>query len=691
MSNASTVPPVTIDSLPPVSRLILMPLLKKEWSGARSERIAGIWTFWLMPLVIGGFYLTFLEFDPPVFFDIARILMGFIGWFYAIVLGAQTVCRDWGKAEEHFARSQPVTPRAIIWAKWCSGLLLLVMIFGPMLILGGLADRFDNSYGHDRLVMDLTVFGVMVAGYAVAFAVAVVTRHTLTGILIAILVLATWWLMPLLSRRLMVLYPAYMTDTVPDTEAGLAMRVGVFVLGCGVFAFLNLAVAWWFAPRESAFNPSGKSIAWTAVAIVLLAFSAAMSEVGSSLKVVDQSPWPEFKAQFGDWRTDQYGVPRGETPVHFASHDRTAFVLQRTKEGLECVRVEIDSDGEIQTSDAVNLAESLGLERVHWHQPVDWVATGEDEGRVIVHAAFGKVGQEYLVRAEFRWARDGEPKWSTPSIRPLDPYPQRTHRHFASGDRYTYVLTSMLRDKDEPWEPCRLDIYDWDDASASGPRWSQELFYTTMWMGEFGGQLALQAWTYHGDEFRNNTQANQYLMAAASVPLDDPEQLLKTIASRRWTDTSSPWWRFVQERHYSHMQERNVIFCADQERFYGISFQSFVVRDGALEELGEYRFSPLAVMFRSYDTSLSQIDADRVLETGRSVLSVFDVSDPRRPRRTGYFNVASRGGASAFSLDDHLLLFEPGMLTVLELPEVAHAHDSAGEADSVDKEKPLGR
>jgi ABC-type transport system involved in multi-copper enzyme maturation permease subunit len=116
-----------IKTLSPLKHWAFLSLLLKELRGSRQLLIAGVWTYWLMPAVLDVAYMIFFERGMKTSMIVWFALLG-LGWFYAIIVGAQVVCRDWGQAEEHFLRAQPVSPRSIVWAKWWAGLLVLFLV-----------------------------------------------------------------------------------------------------------------------------------------------------------------------------------------------------------------------------------------------------------------------------------------------------------------------------------------------------------------------------------------------------------------------------------------------------------------------------------------------------------------------------------------------------------------------------------
>jgi hypothetical protein len=235
-----------------------------------------------------------------------------------------------------------------------------------------------------------------------------------------------------------------------------------------------------------------------------------------------------------------------------------------------------------------------------------------------------------------------------------------------TGDRYAYALVCPKNEKDKPPIPYTIQVFDWSETNDAGPMWSRELNFEWMWMEKIGGRLLIYG-------------ASQGVPGGMAVTaLDDPRELVESTWPFHATGENFLWYGLAWARMYgaipyddpdNHTPAMDVTYDPDRDLAYFTYRNAFEVRDDALERVARYRFNPLASMFRGHDAHLRLIGHDRVLEAGESVLSVFDVSDPRRPRRIGWFNVAVPRGADAFPMGDHLLLIEPGSLTVLELPE----------------------
>lgn len=103
-------------------------LVRKECLESREAAIAGLAIFGLVPAVLGLIEFA-LEGHHGVI-PFAWLLVIGAGWLYAIIVGAHTVCRDWGKAEEHFLLAQPVSPRAVVGAKLITGAALVAVVLG---------------------------------------------------------------------------------------------------------------------------------------------------------------------------------------------------------------------------------------------------------------------------------------------------------------------------------------------------------------------------------------------------------------------------------------------------------------------------------------------------------------------------------------------------------------------------------
>ena len=99
-------------------------LSRKEYRDVREALIGGIAIFWVLPIILESLLLAISR-DREAF-PFVWALVATVGWLYAVVIGAHTVCHDWGKAEERFLLAMPVSARQVIWTKLKTGAAVLL-------------------------------------------------------------------------------------------------------------------------------------------------------------------------------------------------------------------------------------------------------------------------------------------------------------------------------------------------------------------------------------------------------------------------------------------------------------------------------------------------------------------------------------------------------------------------------------
>jgi hypothetical protein len=93
-----------------------------------------------------------------------------------------------------------------------------------------------------------------------------------------------------------------------------------------------------------------------------------------------------------------------------------------------------------------------------------------------------------------------------------------------------------------------------------------------------------------------------------------------------------------------------------------------------LQLVGEYRASLLATLLRGQTRQLNLLEGDRLAEICGQTLTLYDLSEPARPRRIGFFNLNPLAtGSEVFATGGHLVLRQvtwpgPDELLVLDQP-----------------------
>lgn len=282
-------------------------LRRKEWRENGAAIIAGLALFLTLPTVCAVVYAIV---DPhhEVVGYLATAALVIAGWLYAAVLGAQMVCRDFGRREGHFLLSRPVTAAQVIGAKarvgfaHIAGLLALVWLWELVVVLlphTGL--RAEHPW---TLNLTVALAAACLCAFFLAFAAAALTRHTLSAVMLAVLISVVVVAGPLMTSsftRWMASprWPWNYWDAELARSSGVAylevqrraewltsaVKIGA---GCGV-SLLSAALAYVLAVlaarRTNVPKLGTKAMAWAVALVMLLLFTAAMHEVGSNLPV----------------------------------------------------------------------------------------------------------------------------------------------------------------------------------------------------------------------------------------------------------------------------------------------------------------------------------------------------------------------------------------------------------------------
>lgn len=704
-------------------------LVRKELRESVSAVIAGLSIYWIMPALLE---LSYVACDPH-----HELLPGFgwglilaTGWLYAIVVGAQTVCRDWGRPEEHFLLGRPVTPRTVVWAKLLAGVavvagvalvcclwdwLLPAVFSGPQ---ARMADA-DGRYSWVWLVLGC----VLAVSFVTAFATAVMTRQMLPSILVPSLLLLLWSTAPLISRHLTFLGPAQIYDpslwsggdasTLSDAE--LPTNVPFVLLACAWVAAAVVS-ALLTCTRDRVIRLGHKPLACATTVAVLALFAMAMNEAGNSLNVRDHytlleqgvpivgaGPWDAHDAascgnHFVFLSTDYWPEPnvyasqaeggllwggertsfltefRIDDAGHICGARQTELATLHSDEYVDSVSMEAHLKPESRTA----------FSEIMLCRFLTRIAVLDDpEGYILMGGVVGNT----VRRLRLDWPEDGkleilsDASVSLPSDEELD-YPAE---HLMTA-RYSY-LTQRVRSTEPPsGENGReaylrrrvLRVVDWSDESHPQVRYSITLP---------AGTTICQRQQYLA--FIRPTSDKDWEIDA--VPIDNPDVLaeLQAHPTNLFRPISNAWWRAVQPFRVGDLQRvrthhpsawalgsNGVLYVSDE-----LGIRAFGPEESGTRRLiGEYWRSPFSMLSRNdpwqlrswrswswemwHDECGLQIDDNSLLiEPG---LFTYDVSDPARLRRTGFFNALPH--AQIIATPHHLVLLEYSLVTVVDRP-----------------------
>ncbi len=350
MTTASA--PTTTADRRPQPRSITVPsivnLLLKELRESAGVVVAGLAIFWLLPAVLHAVYCA-LDPKSPIRYGGSWGMLAGLGWLFAAIVAAHTVCRDWGKDEERFLTAQPVGPRAIILAKLLAGVIAVGFVFavaGAWDLLwyyhsGNLAKECPSEI-QAAIALATCVACAVACAYALAFAAAVITRQMLASVLLAVMVLVIWAVAPMMSNRLVDIHPGWNLTLSNGTSLGTFFGIAVAaVLAGGVIASLAAA------GRERSVNVGFKQLAWTVAGVVLILFGLAMNEVGNSLTITDQMIIGKVDVPSNQHLTGQVVVAQHGNRFHAALVPAYYLGPPRGAEAFPVVSFKVEPSGRI--------------------------------------------------------------------------------------------------------------------------------------------------------------------------------------------------------------------------------------------------------------------------------------------------------------------------------------------------------
>jgi ABC-type transport system involved in multi-copper enzyme maturation permease subunit len=667
-------------------------LIRKECLDSREAVIGGVAIFWVVPIVLE--LVEFWLMDRRDVFPLALWLLIGAGWLYAIIVGAHTVCRDWGKAEERFLLAQPVSTRAVVWAKLIAGTAVVVVVLGVALawdvimvqLPAGTFGEPEMPFGEPEMLMILSVTWAVAVGFAAAFAVSVMTRQMLAGTVVAVLVLLVWAIAPLLSSHLARFeVPALLSHPGRNAAVPFVLLAFLMVAAC-------VCVSVYYSARERVFQLGNKQLAWTACLVMLALFGGAMNEVGNSLRVRDQARLPvsatppvwglswtirrgdRFAMAYPDYRPSSQGETGCISVAAFSvSDDGHIQNMRRTllPDTFSPITLALPPPGSIHdklTGFAVDEnghiivtgeRERKGNARQVWELAALWRTTlSWPEGRgpeVLAHAELAlPPGQQFC--SPYSWYS----AWRANGDRPL---------------RYAYLvsLAASPSDRTTGLREDKLYVFDWSDGANPGPRYIIPLPQGDPDVSCMNGVSVMNGkvhvWTAHG-RFRDHDQH----FLSADFDANHPESLpenqnwpLQESHKRRSDEWIRQFERFGGEHIDVHdvEQQGDIAYVSD---WLGLRVAR-QKRAGMWEIIGECRASPLTMLFRS-DPRPEAFDKSLLIERTFAGMITYDVADPSNPKRTGFFNavVWSRLDSEIFSSGQYIVLRESDLITVLDRP-----------------------
>ena len=654
-------------------------LLAKELRESRGSLAVGAFIFGLVPMFWGLLYL-WMAHEWGMAFGLIMAMSA--GWLYALAFGAQVVCRDLGRPQEWFLLARPVSTRAVVAAKLLAGGIVLAAVW--CLAAGSdwlvyLCAKVTSGASHPNdSPVPLIVLSVlpMAASYLLAFGFAVLTRQTLAAALFAGLTLAAWMAAPLIWQPLLFLYPRW---------AGGADGSWAFTLAYAVCVAACTALAFWAAAREQAIRLGHKGLAWAVAAVVLALFAGAMHENGNSLSVVDAV---EVKAAAGWGKESPWGWPHwwlvasqgehclGIAQGHFLDSVTSDLKVLRT----ELIHFRVDAQGRIRDLrraplwfDPTKQVRLANGPTIH-HMPIpsfEYIArldTGPTGEFVVTGASI----RGSLIRMRLVWPASQEPRvvsWEESQV------PVREQRSLAlvSFSLDAQGALALYADGTEAGPPvpkllCRLD---WTPDPKEG---ETPVPLSNAWgplTAEYKAAMAGGGRSWHAARFV--ITANDHWLCGGYSPVVRPDQTLRTGLEPIF---GQPWPKVpkLKAPQLAWDLARPLVYVADSDGVRVVE----TLPGGGTEQRGQYQASVLSRWLRGQSRQLEMVGGSRLAELGSSALSLFDMTNPGRPRRLGFHNLSgSWGMAQVFVVNGQLLLRQrlaannaDRLMTLTQPPEI---------------------
>ena len=684
-------------------------LLRKELAESRGAFVVGLWGFCLMPAVLGLLYLLY---DHELFVGFAIFPVIILGWFYAIVVGAHTVCRDWGRPEEHFLLAKPISPWQVVLSKLLVGLatVAVVMITAGLWDVGMAALSRDPTPapGVDALLAVMTL-SCVTGAFLLAFAVAFVIRQTLSSVLVTILILLIWVTGPLLTSRMTALHPRFVREDFDhqlqsgDLLGFISIELGYpFVIVVLLFLASCLAIAFVAAGQGRALPLGRRSLAWAIGLVIVGLFTAAMGEVGNSMTVRDTAPLEIGSITTHGNRvlvldpnpTISYGTPPAIilperqiqliTPPQLRSRQivRPEMRLDSSARRTWNPRVagfDVDPSGQMQSLQTLEIPiegsdglTHFNLLRSHYEAPDVLHLTA-------LRSSPSDDSQPELWRLQVKWSVQGKPSviFDEAVALPVDdlitkePNTLNIRQHAFSG-AYLFLFYAVPKSPEATELKgmlCVLDVSAGKQVKLIRRISVPGLVHLKVKDDrlELGCWFEVQkAFLYAALDVRPESLAglpetlDRSYLESFKIPAP-PYWELRHSTRRIWAFARQGWASTIDLQDYLLDENRGLVYLSDRLGLRVMEYDSN-------ELIGEYRASPLAMVHRSDGSCrLVQVDDSLLLEIRNSGTLAFDISEPSRPRRIG-FSALDHWIQAATATEQHLVLFGQDQIYVLDRP-----------------------
>jgi ABC-type transport system involved in multi-copper enzyme maturation permease subunit len=656
-------------------------LFWKEVRESRRALVAGLVIFWLMPAMWTLVY-SFIEARSIMGGAMAWILLVAAGWLYAVVVGAQTICRDWGRPEEQFLLSRPISARQAVQAKLWAGLLtvllvvvavsgwvLLVMTHGReytegIISLTDLAGMFAEWW--------LPVVLAMVISFLLAFTAGVLTRQMLGSVLLAIVVLLLWVVGPMLSTRLVFLHPAWMSESRRYEEVRplgsflWKTLLDPFWLVALIVVVGLVAVALAFAGSQSRISLGPKRLAWGIALVVLGLFAGAMGEVGNSLRVRDQA---------------MLELPRGQVESLVQADGRFMVVGSNSgdvafKKSLPVVAFRVDEEGRIRDLRRawVPLPEST------WSGWMKFLMDGQGRLVVTMGSLSANGSDRGVTRLVVDWPVGREPQIASKSVAELPPVENEKSLHLASWAS-TKDYAYLVYDLDYPgpdvsfWNrterPHQLCVFAWEGVRQA--RLVKEIavpsetrvrlldgklvIFRRTPMGKSG--IRVEATAFDPEKPESLGDGRGWRWVSRDYSSVGPDQVARDW-ELRWMLASPADRVFVDYSNTAFGPAGRFVYIS---RPMGLEVQE-LNGQGQWTKVDRVSMSPLDYLFRA-QTWPVLLTPNSLIEQADSTLFYYDISDSAHPRQVGFFRAWPSAVAATRR---YLVIQEEDLVTVVDRP-----------------------
>jgi hypothetical protein len=520
-----------------------------------------------------------------------------------------------------------------------------------------------DHYKELELMPTIFVVCVMAVGYSLAFATAVLTRQMLASTVVAALALLVWAIAPLLSSHLARF--AGLDSFLPYGPYGSSPMIRPFVFVSVLGLIVCVAASLFYSTRERVIRLGNKQLAWTIGLVILTLFGVTMTEVGNSLQVRDQV---ELVASTSSDSENMRMLQRGD-------HFFVSYYDHGHEGRWSMTTFRVADNGRIQDLRRASVPGMMPQTLRNGEQLIDnltrFAFDKNDHlvvsGKRMRARRFGRSDNddfENLWRITLTWPDGGEPKVLSRAELTL-PANKRLrnimpeYQDNVSPCRYAYLISEVGEDRSAHKD--KLYVFDWSEGSNPGPRFEIPLPEDVGHVYLSRGKLYVSARrTNPKDRFRQVT-----------FDAEHPESLLdkQNWSFRIPTDEYEWVWQFERPGGLAIREDRHgdVAYLSDM---LGLRVAQ-QTQAGRWEIVGECRTSPLAMLFRLIPQP-KVFDDSLLIERGFRGIIAYDVSNPSKPRRVGFFNAILPSWweeVPVLTTERHLVLREFNLITVLERPD----------------------